>query len=90
VTDGHWLADRSLAQLDLRREGIMVLVVVRPDGEHLGVPTRDTWLHVGDMLVLDARAGRLAELDARRGETGDESRRHAVERKSRAREAQEQ
>ena len=68
----------------------MVLVVVRPDGEHLGVPTRDTWLHVGDMLVLDARAGRLAELDARRGETGDESRRHAVERKSRAREAQEQ
>ncbi len=43
------------------------------------------------MLVLYGRAGRLAELDARRrGETGDESRRHAVERKSQAREAQEQ
>lgn len=53
----------------------MVLGVVRPDGEHLGVPTRDTWLHVGDMLVRYGRAGRLAELDARRGETGDESRR---------------
>lgn len=86
LTDGHWLADRSLEQLDLRREGIMVLGVVRPDGEYLGVPTRDTVLHAGDTLVLYSRAGQLAELDERRrGGAGDEARRQAVERENQAR-----
>ncbi len=87
VTDGHWLADRSLAELDLRREGIIVLGVVRPDGDYLGVPTRDTMLHVGDTLVLNSRAGQLADLDARRRDAeGDDARRQAVERASRTRE----
>jgi hypothetical protein len=84
VAADHWLADRSLADLDLRREGIMVLGVVRPGGEYLGVPTRDTQLLVGDTLVLYSRTGQLAELDARRrGTAGDEARRSAVERQSR-------
>ncbi len=87
VTGDHWLADRSLAELDLRREGIMVLGVVRPDGEYLGVPTRETVLRVGDTLVLYSRAGQLAELDARRRDmAGDEARRNAVERQARAQE----
>ena len=86
VTLDHWLADRSLAVLDLRREGIMVLGVVRPDGEYLGVPTRETVLRPGDTLVLYSRAGQLAELDARRrGQDGDEARQHAVERAGRDR-----
>lgn len=84
VTADHWLAEHSLAELDLRREGIMVLGVVRPGGEYLGVPTRETVLGVGDMLVLYSRAGQLAELDARRrGSAGEESRRDAVERQAR-------
>lgn len=86
VSADHWLADRSLAELDLRREGIMVLGVVRPDGEYLGVPTRETVLRVGDTLVLYSRAGQLAELDVRRrGSAGDEARRDAVEREARSR-----
>ena len=85
VTDGHWLANRSLAELDLRREGIMVLGVVRPGGEYLGVPTRETMLRAGDTLVLYSRAGQLPELDARRrGTAGDEARQEAVERQERA------
>lgn len=91
VTEGHWLADRTLAELDLRREGIMLLGIVRPDGTYLGVPTRDTVLQVGDTLVLYSRTGQLAELDARRrGSAGDAARRHAVERESDVREAQDQ
>ena len=87
VTGGHWLADRSLAELDLRREGIMVLGVVRPDGEYLGVPTRESVLRPGDTLVLYSRAGQLAELDdRRRGRAGDKARRDAVDRQMRARE----
>ena len=83
VTEGHWLAEKSLAELDLRREGIMLLGVVRPGGEYLGVPTRDTVLHADDNLVLYSRAGQLAELDARRrGSAGDEARRQAVEREA--------
>ena len=87
VTADHWLADKTLGELDLRREGIMVLGVVRPRGEYLGVPTRDTALRAGDTVVLYSRVGQLAELDARRrGTAGAEARREAVERQAHARE----
>ena len=87
VTADHWLADKSLAELDLRREGVMVLGVVRAGGDYLGVPTRDTALHPGDNLVLYSRAGQLAELDARRrGTAGAAARQEAVERQAEVRE----
>jgi MFS family permease len=81
VQEEHWLADRSLVELDLRREGIIVLGIAQADGTYLGVPKRGTVLRVGDTLVIYSRAGRIDELDQRRrGRAGDRDRAEAVER----------
>ncbi len=66
VPANHWLTDRTLADLALRKEGVIVLGVTRPDGVYLGVPTRVTEVRSGDTLVMYARAGLLEELDRRR------------------------
>lgn len=65
VEEGDWLANRSLEQLRLRDEGVIVLGVHRAQGDYLGVPTRSTRLRPGDTLVLYGRDGRLGELDRR-------------------------
>ena len=78
--DGSWFAGRSLAELRLRDEGILVLGIIRPDGSYLGVPGKETCIEAGDTLVLYGRDSLFAELTTRRpGEAGDEAHRRAVE-----------
>lgn len=79
VTGGSWLADRTLEELALRKEQIIVLGVARANGTYMGVPTGATRVAVGDTLVLYSRTGQLAELDARRaGTSGDMAHSRAV------------
>ena len=83
VPDGHWLAERRLDELNLRKEGVMVLGVARTDGGYLGVPTGDTVIRVGDTLVLYTRTGLMAELDRRRRDpAGELAHADAVERQA--------
>lgn len=80
VEAGSWLADRSLFDLALRDEGIIVLGVERLDGSYLGAPQGDTVLVAGDLLVLYSRSEDLVGLDRRqRGEAGDRAHAAAVE-----------
>ena len=75
-----WFAGRTLAELRLRDEGILVLGIIRPDGSYLGVPGKETCIEAGDTLVLYGRDSLFAELTTRRpGEAGDEAHRRAVE-----------
>ena len=60
VRPGGWLAGRTLAELDLRSEGALVLGIERPGGAYLGVPRGPTRIHVGDVLLLYGRRGGLA------------------------------
>lgn len=79
VGTDDWLEDRSLAGLELNREGILVLGIDRRDGSYLGAPRGATRVHTGDTLILYGRASALAELDERgRGLAGDEAHRRAV------------
>ncbi len=79
VNDGDWVADRSLLELQLTDEGIIVLGVQRADGDYLGVPRGDTPIQVGDTLIVYGRGQRLAELDRRRaGAAGDRAHNEAV------------
>ncbi len=72
VAAGSWLADRSIAQLALRDEGVVVLGIERLDGSYLGVPQGETILVAGDVLIVYSRSGVLAELDRRgRGTSGE-------------------
>lgn len=72
VRAGDWVAERTLGELRLRDEGIVVLGVRRADGAYLGVPAARTRVQAGDQLVLYGREASVEDLDQRpRGPDGD-------------------
>lgn len=66
VNDQDWLANTTLAQLELPDEGVLVLGVKRTDGIYLGAAKGSTRVHTGDTLILYGRSPVLADLDERR------------------------
>lgn len=72
VNPSDWVAGRTLADLGLRDEGIVVLGLTRSDGRYLGAPLGGTTVQVGDVLVVYGLADQLRELDDRpAGPDGD-------------------
>ena len=67
VETSDWLAEKSLGELHLRDEGVVVLGITRLGGDWIGAPDGDTVLHAGDVLVVYGREDRVCELDNRRG-----------------------
>ena len=67
-----WLADKTLAESQLRDEGIVVLGIERPDGTYLGAPQGHTQILPEDVLLLYGRVPALASLDQRRKDSGGE------------------
>jgi hypothetical protein len=65
VETQHWLADRTLAEMRLRSEGVLVLGVQRQEGQYLGTPDGETRILAGDTLILYGRRNVLAGLDQR-------------------------
>lgn len=65
VEEGEWLAGRSLIELELPDEGVLVLAIQRSDGGFVGAPRGGTEVHVGDTLVLYGRSSVLTELSER-------------------------
>lgn len=78
IREHTWLAEGAIGELDLPGEGVLVLGVVRGDGDYVGAPPSDLRLHPGDLLVLYGRNNRLHELATRA--PGD----HAAQREARA------
>lgn len=79
VRPGDWLANRPLDDLQLLREGVLVLAIRRADGEFLGAPRGPTVVHAYDTLVLYGRAAVLIDLDVRPATpSGDEAHSEAV------------
>lgn len=77
VDASDWLAGKSLSELDLPAEGVLVLGVRRDDA-YIGAPQPDTETKPGDTLVVYGQQDRLRELSER--EAGDvEARDDAVE-----------
>lgn len=80
VEPNDWLTDRSLIELRLPDEGVLVLGVRRAEGAFLGTPTGETVIHARDTLILYGPVERIEELDQRRrGKRGEAARREAVE-----------
>ena len=79
VQPKDWVADKTLGELDLPREGVLVLGVQRADGTYLGAPTGKTKIAEKDILILYGRHEALAELDRRRtGVRGDSAHKKAI------------
>ncbi|MFL5947896.1 MAG: TrkA C-terminal domain-containing protein [Gaiellaceae bacterium] len=85
VEPGDWVAGRTLADLRLRDEGVIVLGIKRPGDSYLGVPGKATEIEPGDTLVIYGHEERLIELDRRgRGAGGDRAHSAAAQRSTRA------
>lgn len=64
VTEGDWLADETLDQLNLAAEGVLVLGI-RRDDVYVGAPEPDTEIRPEDTLILYGKEERLRELSGR-------------------------
>ena len=79
VEPEDWLANKTLIELALPQEGVLVLGVQRKGGPYLGAPHGTTRIRPYDTLLLYANLGRIEELDTRRaGRTGDVEHAQAV------------
>lgn len=79
VDEGDWIAGRSLADLALSDEGILVLGVYRPGKGYLGAPRGSTMIKPGDTLTLYGPESLLRALAERKaGEDGDRAHEAAV------------
>ncbi|MFW6359993.1 MAG: TrkA C-terminal domain-containing protein [Chroococcales cyanobacterium] len=90
VNSGDWLADRKLADLGLREEGVIVLGIHRDNGKYVGAPKGNTCIRPGDTLILYGKMSVLNELDQRGADfAGEEAHRQAVANQQRTLEKQE-
>ncbi len=81
VDPGSWLADKSLRELAMISEGILVLSVDRAGGDTLATPGPNTCLHPKDILLCYGREKDLIALSGRTvGDAGDEQHQEAIER----------
>ena len=80
VTAKDWLAGKTLVELNLPKEGVLVLGIQRTNPSvYIGAPTAHTTVEAHDTLVLYGPIERLEELDQRRaGRKGDEAHKEAV------------
>lgn len=72
VKEGDWTAGKSLAQLKLPEEGVVVLGITHPDGTFIGAPRGSSVPRPGDTLLVYGRSEELDALDHRRADTGGE------------------
>jgi hypothetical protein len=90
IQKNDWLANRSLGELALPEEGILILGIQRTDGRFVGTPTKETAIRVGDMITIYGRKERIAELDDRpAGWEGEKRHRESVSKQREVIESQE-
>lgn len=79
VEQQDWLADKTLNDLQLHNEGILVLGIKRSNGEYIGAPRGETKIYNDDTVTLYGRAELLESLDNRqKGQSGDQKHAEAV------------
>ncbi|KGE73411.1 TrkA C-terminal domain-containing protein [Spirochaeta lutea] len=80
VREGNWLAGRTVAELQLSDEGVLIIGVQRGDGYYVGVPRGSTSIYEGDEVILYGREEVIRGLSDRPvGEAGDTQHLQAVE-----------
>ena len=89
VQQEDWLADRSLADLALKDEGIYVIGIHRSDGSYFGLPDGSSEVETGDTLVLYGREKQIRQLDTRKRDASGEQEHQSSSRKQESRKARE-
>lgn len=80
IAANDWVTGRTLEELHLPDEGLLVLRINRDNGDDEPHPDPSSRLERGDVLVLYGRADAISVLDHRTADDGDDSHARAVER----------
>ncbi len=87
----EWITDKTLAELRLRDEGLLVLGIVRANGDYVGSPGGDTEVVAGDTLIIYGREAGLRDIDDRlAGVPGDVAHQQAVSERQKVAEQEDQ
>jgi len=79
VEPQDWLANKTLKELSLRDEGVLVLGIQRKNGDYVGAPRGETKILSDDILIVYGRASLLEYLDRReKGLLGNREHEEAV------------
>jgi hypothetical protein len=79
VQAGEWAAGKTLAEMDLPNEGILLLGIIRHDDDYVGAPRGSTMVYPRDTLILYGRTEVLRELEERRADfSGEQAHQQAV------------
>jgi len=82
VMEGNWMSGRSLMELRLGDEGVMILGIQRGTGEYLGAPKGSATIEPGDRVIAYGVLAKLVALETRpSGAPGDTAHVVAVEEK---------
>lgn len=65
VEKGDWFDHRTIGELKLRDEGVVVLGVERAGNRYVGAPGPSTLVHAGDRLVLYGLRDTISRIDVR-------------------------
>jgi hypothetical protein len=65
VREGDWLAGKTLRELQLSSEGVLVLGIEKANGTYIGAPRGDNHIEPGDTVILYGRQDKVARLDER-------------------------
>ena len=68
VEPGDWIANKTLQEIDLRAEGILVLGIERTDNVYVGAPKGFTFIYLGDLLIIYGSQSALEKLNKRRAD----------------------
>lgn len=89
VQADDWMAERSLADLALKDEGIYVIGIHRSDGTYFGLPDGSSEVETGGTLVLYGREKQIKQLDKRKRDDSGEQEHQSSSRLQESRKARE-
>lgn len=79
VEPEDWLAGRTLSELELPSEGVLLLAIQRSNGEFIGAPRGSTVIRADDTVFLYGHVSALSDLDNRPAtRSGDEAHQEAM------------
>lgn len=74
VESDDWLSGKTLVELGLAREGVLVLGIRHHNGNYIGAPSGNSQVRASDTLVIYGPLERVEEIDSRSaGSQGDQA-----------------
>jgi K+/H+ antiporter YhaU regulatory subunit KhtT len=89
VSEGDWIENRTVGNLQLWQEGINLIGIQRDDGTYIGTPKGETKVTTNDQLILYGRENVLKNLVRRKQDfSGDQQHEKAMKEQSKEEEKQ--